>query len=153
VPLIWRPYKSDLQINMNKKIKKQRKTAKQSKKEFTAKTRVYDLVKREYHSELKKLSQDIRPYIRNPDAIDWKHLTYFEFNEWAIKKPMFVSIIACFLLRIGKGNGLKCRMSVFIRYLASNEHSNFNLKYRSLNTLIYRMFEYLESQEIGAKKL
>ncbi len=138
---------------MNKKIKKQRRTAKQSKKEFTAKTRVYDLVKREYHDELKKLSQNIRPYVRNPDAIDWKHLNYFEFNEGEISKPMFVGIIACFLLRIGKENGLKCRMSVFIRYLASNEHSNFNLKYSSLNTLIYRMLGYLEGRKNDAQKL
>ena len=130
------------------KTKKQRRTAKQSKQEFTARTRVFDLVKREYHNELKKLSQDIRPYIRNPDAIDWKHLNYFECK--LISKAEFVLIIARFLLRIGKGNGLKCKMSVFIRYLASNEHSDFNLKYRSLNTLIYRLLEYLESQEIEA---
>ena len=135
---------------MTKNKKKQRRTVKQSKKEFTAKTRVYDLVKREYHDELKKLSQDICPYIRNPDDIDWKHLKYFEFNDKLISKAEFVLIIARFLLRIGKGNGLKCRMSVFIRFLASNEHSNFNIKYRSLNTLIYRMFEYLESQGIEA---
>jgi hypothetical protein len=135
---------------MTKNKKKQRRTAKLSKKEFTAKTRVYDLVKREYHDELKKLSQDICPYIRNPDDIDWKHLKYFEFNDKLISKAEFVLIIARFLLRIGKGNGLKCRMSVFIRFLASNEHSNFNIKYRSLNTLIYRMFEYLESQGIEA---
>ena len=108
------------------------------------------MVKREYHDELKKLSQDICPYIRNPDDIDWKHLKYFEFNDKLISKAEFVLIIARFLLRIGKGNGLKCRMSVFIRFLASNEHSNFNIKYRSLNTLIYRMFEYLESQGIEA---
>ena len=75
----------------------------------------------------------------------WKHLNYFECK--LISKAEFVLIIARFLLRIGKGNGLKCKMSVFIRYLASNEHSDFNLKYRSLNTLIYRMLEYLESQE------
>ena len=135
---------------MTRKTKKQRRTAKQSKKEFTAKTRVYDMVKREYHDELKKLSQDICPYIRNPDDIDWKHLKYFEFNDKLISKAEFVLIIARFLLRIGKGNGLKCRMSVFIRFLASNEHSNFNIKYRSLNTQIYRMFEYLESQGIEA---
>jgi hypothetical protein len=135
---------------MTKNKKKQRRTVKQSKKEFTAKTRVYDLVKREYHDELKKLSQDIRPYVRNPDDIDWKHLKCFEFNDKLISKAEFVLIIVRFLLAINKGEGMKCKMSVFIRYLTSNEHSNFNIKYRSLNTLIYRMFEYLESQEIEA---
>lgn len=132
---------------MKKKRIKKCRTAKQSKKEFTAKTRVYDLVKRECHDELKKLSQDIRPFVRNVENIDWKHLMYFEFDEDLISKTEFVLIIVRFLLRIEKGNGLKCKMSVFIRYLASNEHSNLNIKYRSLNTLIYRMFEYLGSQE------
>ena len=127
-----------------KKTKKQRRTAKQSKQEFTKKTRVYDLVKAEYHNELNQLMEGIRPYIRDGDSIDWKHLRYFDFDKEKIRKPDFVLIIARFLLVIGKGDGLKCRMSVFIRYLASNEHSNFGLKYRSLNTLIYRQFEYLD---------
>ena len=120
---------------------------KQAKPKFTSRTRWFDLVKREFHDELKKLSQDIRPFVRNVENIDWKHLMYFEFDEDLISKTEFVLIIVRFLLRIEKGNGLKCKMSVFIRYLASNEHSNFNIKYRSLNTLIYRMFEYLGSQE------
>ena len=135
---------------MTEKIKKQRRTAKQSKKEFTAKTRLYDLVKREYHDKLKDLSQDIGPYVRNPDAIDWKHLNYFEFDDKLITKTEFVLMIARFLFTVGKADGLKCKMSVFLRYLASNEHSNFGLKYRSLNTLIYRMFDYLEGQESDA---
>lgn len=130
-----------------KKTKKQRRTAKQSKQEFTKKTRVYDLVKAEYHNELNQLMEEIRPYIRDGDSIDWKHLRYFDFDKEKIRKPDFVLIIARFLLVIGKGDGLKCRMSVFIRYLASNEHSNFGLKYRSLNTLIYRQFEYLDWKE------
>lgn len=139
---------------MTKKRKKlQRRTAKQSKQEFTKKTRVYDLVKAEFHSELMQLTEAIRPYVRNGDSIDWKHLRYFEFDEDEIRKPEFILFIVRFLLKIGKGNGLKCRMSVFIRFLASNEHSNFGLKYRSLNTLIYRQFEYLNGYEKGVKKL
>lgn len=138
---------------MKQKTKKQRRTAKQSQKEFTTKTRVYDLVKRDYHDELKKLSQDIRPYIKNGDAIDWKYLKYFEFDEMLINKAEFVLIIARFLMRIGKGSGLKCKMSVFIRFLASNEHGNFGLQYRSLNTLIYRMFDYLEGDKNVGEKL
>ena len=126
-----------------KKTKKQRRTAKQSKQEFTKKTRVYDLVKAEFHNELKQLTEEIRPYVRDGDSISWKHLRYFDFDEDEIRKPDFILFIVRFLLKIGKRDGLKCRMSVFIRYLASNEHSNFCLKYRSLNTLIYRQFEYI----------
>ncbi len=130
-----------------------RRTAKQSKAEFTSKTRVYDLLKKEFHDELKHLIGDIKPYVKNADAIDWKHLKYFEFDEKKISKTEFILIIARFLLAIGKGNGMKRKMSVFIRYLASNEHSNFGLKYRSLNTLIYRMFSYLEGGVNEAEKL
>lgn len=138
---------------MTKKRKKQRRTANQSKKEFTLKTRVYDLVKREYHDKLKKLSQDICPYVKNVEDIDWKHLKYFEYDEMKTSKIDFILIIARFLLAIEKGNGLKCRISVFIRFLASNEHSNFGLKASSLNTLIYRMFDYLDGNENEAEKL
>lgn len=137
-------------MTTRKRKKKQRKTAKQSKKEFTQKTRVYDLLKKEFHGELKSLIDIIRPYVRDGDAIDWKHLTYFDYDDRKISKAEFVFIIAQFLHVIGEGDGLKCKMSVFIRYLASNEHSNFGLKYRSLNTQIYRMLAYLDGKEKGA---
>lgn len=129
---------------MKNKIKKQRRTAKQSKQEFTPKTRVYDLLKKEFHEELKSLIEKIRPYVRDGDNIEWKHLKYLDCDEMIITKAEFIFMIAQFLHAIGKGDGLKCKMSVFIRYLASNEHSNFGLKYRSLNTQIYRMLSYLE---------
>lgn len=130
-----------------KRTKQLRRKSQKKNNEFTTKTRVYDLIKKEFHNELKCLSGDINPYVKDASTIDWKHLRYFEYDEDKSRKEEFILRIARFLLKIGKGNGLKCRMSVFIRYLASNEHSNFGLKYRSLNTLIYRLFDYLESQE------
>lgn len=133
---------------MRQRTKHQRrKSQKKNKQEFTSRTRVYDLLKREFHDELKKLIEDIRPFIRDGDSIDWKHLRYIDFDERKIPKTEFVLIIVHFILAIGKGDGLKCKMSVFVRYIASNEHSNLGLKYSSLNTLIYRMFAYLESYE------
>lgn len=138
---------------MTKNKKKQRRTVKQSKKEFTAKTRVYDFVKREFHEELKCLIDAINPYIRDGDNLDWKHFRCFNAKGDSRKKKELILEIAKFLIAIGKGEGLKGKMSVFVRYLASNEHSNFNLKYRSLNTLIYRMFSYLERCEKETEKL
>ena len=133
--------------------KKQRRTAKQSKQEFTVTTRVYDLVKSEFHDEVKLLTKAIKPYVKNVATIDWKHLKYFEYDDEKICKTDFILLIAEFLLAISKGDGLKCKMSVFLRYLSQNEHSNFGLKYKSLNTLIYRMFSYLEGKKKEAKKL
>lgn len=129
------------------KKNKQRRTAKQSKQEFTAKTRVYDFVRKEFHEELKCLIDAINPYIRDGDNLDWKHFRCFNAKGDSRKKKELILEIAKFLIAIGKGEGLKGKMSVFVRYLASNEHSNFGLKYRSLNTLIYRMFSYLERCE------
>lgn len=129
------------------KKNKQRRTAKQSKLEFTAKTRVYDFVKKEFHEELKCLIDAINPYIRDGDNLDWKHFRCFNAKGDSRKKKELILEIAKFLIAIGKGEGLKGKMSVFVRYLASNEHSNFGLKYRSLNTLIYKMFSYLERCE------
>ncbi|MBR3522273.1 MAG: hypothetical protein IKN75_07165 [Prevotella sp.] len=137
----------------NKNTKKQRRTAKQSKPEFTAKSRLYDLVKSEFHEELKNLCDVIKPYVSSDYEIDWKHLRYFDVLCEPRNKTELILLIAKFLLSIGKGSGLKCRMSVFIRYLASNEHSNFGLKSSSLNTLIYRQIAYLESAENNTEKL
>lgn len=138
---------------MRQNKKKKRRTAKQSKPEFTAKTRVYDLVKMEFHEELKRFIDVISPYIRDGDNLDWKHFRCFNAIGNSRKKKELILDIAKFLFTIGKSDGLKCKMSVFLRYLASNEHSNFGLKYSSLNTLIYRMFSYIEGCEKEAEKL
>lgn len=133
--------------------KKKNNARKEQKQEFTQKTRVYDLLKAKYHHVLKDLVHEIRPYVRDGDDIDWKHLRCFEFDENKISKTEFILFISRFLFIIGEGEGLKCKMSVFIRYLASNEHSNFGLKYRSLNTLIYRMLGYLRGCQETSEKL
>lgn len=136
---------------MNTNKFKRAKTLKTQKKEFTQQTRVYDLVKAEYHSELKKLVNHISPFDKNGSSIDWKHLRCFQFDESQTSKTEYIFKIAQFLYDIGQGDGLKCRMSVFIRYLSTNEHSNFCLKYRTLNTLIYRMLRYIEAQKNDRK--
>jgi hypothetical protein len=138
---------------MRQKKIQRRKSKKAAKPEFTAKTRVYDLVKAEFHDELKNLVDDIREFVKDGETIDWKHLNYFNVVHEPRKKTELIQVIAQFLLTIGKGTGMKCKMSVFVRYLASNEHSNFCLKPGPLNTLIYRMFAYLEDNEKDAENL
>lgn len=140
-------------MNQNGTKQQRQKSQKKNKPEFTAKTRVYDLVKKEFHEELKCLIDAINPYIRDGDNLDWKHFRCFNAKGDSRKKKELILEIAKFLIAIGKGEGLKGKMSVFVRYLASNEHSNFSLKYRSLNTLIYRMFSYLERCEKETEKL
>lgn len=140
-------------MNQNGTKQQRQKSQKKNKPEFTAKTRVCDFVKKEFHEELKCLIDAINPYIRDGDKLDWKHFRCFNVIGNSRKKKEQILKIAEFLITIGKGDGLKCKMSVFLRYLASNEHSNFGLKYSSLNTLIYRMFAYLEGREKEAEKL
>ncbi len=123
-----------------------------SKEEFTKRTRVYDLLKAVHHQELKRLVETIRPFVKHGELLTWKNLRFFEFDESKISKTKFILIISRFLCSIGKGTGLKCRMSVIVRYLSSNEHSNFGLKEGPLNTLIYRQLEYIESTQKGDGK-
>lgn len=126
---------------------------KKSKREFTKRTRVYDLVKSVHHQKLKTLVESVRPFVKHGESLTWKNLRFFEFDESKISKTKFILIISRFLCSIGKGTGLKCRMSVIVRYLSSNEHSNFGLKEWPLNTLIYRQLEYIESTQKGDEKL
>lgn len=138
---------------MSRKTKKKGKACKHSQKEFTAKTRLFDLVRKEYHQELRQFIADISDMLPNVYPHDWKTFKTFEVDEDVCSKTDVIISIASFLYKIGKGAGLKCKMSVFIRYLTSTEHGNFELKERSLNTLIYRMFNYLEYMESRSKKL
>ena len=128
--------------------KKKAKARKQSKREFTQKTRLFDLVRNEHHADLRQLVEELRPVSVNGDALNWKTLSRLEVDLNLTSKTRFIYLIATFLHRIGKGCGLKCRMSTFIRWLSSTEHSNFFLSRGYVNKLIYNMLAYIEGTEI-----
>lgn len=115
------------------------------KKEFTPKTRLFDLVSKKYHSDLSLLVEEISPWLIDREKIDWKNLRRLEVDYSKTTKDSFLLVITNFLYKVGRGKGLKCKMETLIRYLASTEHSNFGLKESSLKAKIYSMLRYHES--------
>lgn len=136
---------------MATKKQKGKKNPKKENSEFTSKTRLYDLVRKEYHEDLRLFVKEIRPWLIDGDKATWKTLKMLEINHSSITNNKFLLIVANFLHRIGCKDGLKCRMSVFIRYLASDEHTNFELTEGSVKVQIYRMLSYLRSKEYPLK--
>ena len=117
------------------KSKKQPKTR---KPKFTGKTRWFDLVRKEFHPELRQFVKDISEYLicSNPD--DWKNFSVCNVDYKKIRKSMFIYEIAKFL---------KCSLRVFCQYLSKTEHSNFGLKEGSIKTQIIRMLSYLDNEK------
>ena len=139
--------------HMARKTKKQRRVQLNAKKEFTPQTRLYDKVRPEHHTDLRQLVEEIIPFLVNRESVEWKSLRRLEIDyqtksQGKRSKPSsdVINCIARFLIRIGKSDGLKCSMAVFIRYLSSEEHSNFKMNEKSLNTMIYRALSYFESK-------
>jgi hypothetical protein len=90
------------------------------------------------------------------DSVDWKSLKRLNIDHSKTTNASFFLIITNFLSRIGFGKGLKCTEAVFIRYLASTEHSNFGLKESSVKTLVYRQLDFYKwrnnEQDFGSTK-
>jgi hypothetical protein len=101
---------------------------------FTEKTRLFDLVKASYHPELAQWLDDIRPYLTDSEQPNWKKVTRLDF-KYPRSKVLIAQCIARLLKEIGN-DGLKCKKSVFFRYLTSSEHSNINIPEDYLKTLV-----------------
>lgn len=123
------------------------KALKKSNKEFTSKTRLFDLVRKEHHSDLQLLVRVLRPWLIEGMDVDWKNLRRLEVDYSKISKDYFFLVITNFLNRIGGGDGLNRNMETFIRYLASTEHSNFGYKESSLKSKIYSMLRYHKDRQ------
>lgn len=107
---------------------------------FTKKTRLFDLVKASNHSTLARWLNDIRPYLAGGELPDWKKVTRLDFN-CTRNMAIVARCIASFLLEIGN-DGLKCKKSVFFRYLTSSEHSNIAIPEDHLKTLVNNQLMY-----------
>ncbi len=138
------------------KKKQKRNRACKAKAEFTAKTRLFDLVRKEHHADLRQLVDDMRPWLTDGDSVGWKSLKRLNVDYSKTTNAWFFLIITEFLCRIRFGKGLTCTEAVFIRYLASTEHSNFSLKESSVKTLVYKQLSFLKwrknDQKFGSTK-
>lgn len=137
---------------MAKSSKHQFKKRKQAKPKFTSKTRLFDLVRKEHHGELKKFVCEVSGYLEGCDPANWKNLARFNVDYGKCRKSDFIMMLAKFLFTIDKSEGLKCSLRVFCQYLSKTEHSNFGLKQGSIKTQIIRMLNYIEEHKKEDKK-
>lgn len=105
---------------------------------FTEKTRLFDLVKASYHPTMAQWLNVIRPYLDDGELPDWKKATRLDFN---CRKERIAWCIALLLIVIGD-DGLKCKKSIFFRYMTSKEHSNIQINEGHLKTLVYNQIRY-----------
>lgn len=99
---------------------------------FTPKTRLYDLIKAEYHTTLAEWLELIGPYLKGGCVPNWKTCRCLDF---VCRSEKIVWCIAILLVKLD-GNGLKYKRSVFFRYLSTHEHSNIPYNEGQLKTLV-----------------
>ena len=100
---------------------------------FTKLTRFYDLVSGDYHTILADWFETIKPYLNCKEVPDWKTCRRLDFRK--NRDDRLAWCIATLLVTIGK-DGLKCKKSVFFRYLTTSEHSNIIKTEEQLKTLV-----------------
>ena len=103
---------------------------------FTSATRLYDLTTASSHTTLAEWLASIAPYLENGREPNWKTATRLDFR---CKSDVLIArCIAQLLKKIGK-EGLKCKKSVFLRYLTTKEHSNIKMSEDQLTHLVNNM--------------
>ncbi len=105
---------------------------------FTNRTRLFDLIKAKYHPALATWLMLIRPFLAGGKVPDWKTASRLDF---ICRQERLVWCVAALLKEIGI-EGLKCKKSVFFRYLTSKEHSNITLSEDRLKTLVNSQIRY-----------
>lgn len=128
---------------------KKNKKYKYTKKNITPQTRLMDLVKTKFHSQLKVMIDELRRITTLKDDIPWWQVKMLQF-----KRPKSMSNydpIARFIMLVTQDGdeGLNCSITTFIWYITSKEHSNLNMKYKSAKSLIYSMIKFYEEKENG----
>lgn len=118
------------------------KTIYYTKETITPQTRLSDLVEKKYHPQLKEMIDELRQLTKNCDNMEWwrvKRLEFIRTRSSENYKP-----IARFIKRIrqDEGKALKCSKDTLFYYIASNEHSNLNKKWKYIKSVIYNMIAY-----------
>jgi len=101
---------------------------------FTPATRLFDLTTASSHTTLAEWLTFIVPYLEDGKT-NWKTATRLDFR---CSKERIAWCIALLLAKIGK-EGLKCKKSVFFRYLTTKEHSNIEMTEDQLTHLVNNM--------------
>ncbi len=107
---------------------------------YSEHTRLVELVDARHAGDVMRLVEErFRPYLMAGEE-DFIHLErlYFNLEEIAGKRSFIMAELALFLKKMKEEHGLRCRQSVFFRYLSTAEHCNLNISENSLKALILR---------------
>lgn len=106
---------------------------------FNDSTRLIDLVVGECHGDVRKLVDNLRPYLLDGEG-GYLGLTRLYFDEEKIQgvRKNAIKAIAEFLIKVKNKNGFSKhqRQSTFFRYLSDPIHCNLGISEKSLKALI-----------------
>lgn len=102
-------------------------------------TRLIDLVKSNCHGDVRRLVDNLRPYLMDGEG-GYLFLTRLYFDEEKIQgvRKNAIKAIAEFLIKVKNKNGFSKhqRQSTFFRYLSDPIHCNLGISEKSLKALI-----------------
>ena len=118
------------------KIKKYTKTT------LTPQTRLSDLVSKKYHHQLKLMIDELRNLTTIRDDTEWWRVKRLDFTR--LRSSDNYRPIAKFIKyeRQRRDKVLNCSKDVFFYYISSSEHSNLNINWKYLKSLVYNMIAY-----------
>ena len=128
------------------------KKYKYTKKNIMPQTRLMDLVKTKFHSQLKVMIDELRRNTTLKKDIPWWQVKMLHFTR--PKSMSNYDPIARFIMQATQDgvDGLNCSITTFIWYITAKEHSNLNMKYKSAKSLIYNMIKFYKETENGIFK-
>ena len=109
---------------------------------LTPQTRLSDLVSKKYHHQLKLMIDELRQLTTIGKDTEWWRVKRLEFKE--LRNTNNYRPIARFVKYVTQNESkeLKCSNDVFFYYIASSDHSNLNIKWKSLKSLVYSMIAH-----------
>lgn len=121
-----------------------RQARKQKKRRYPSKylkesTRLIDLVDHHYHSAIKQLVNNLKPFLMEGESEKgYISLTRLYFNPDMLcnKRQLVYDELAKFFYQVKSEKGFKCLQSHFFRYLADPVHCNLEVTENSLKALI-----------------
>ena len=124
---------------MKKKSTKKQRSSKREKQRypFRKETRMIELLHSNSYGDLKSLIQELRPYLLDKDTHFLAvNQLYFDLREIVGIREYIYAIIRSFFKGVKKKDGLRCKPSIFYRYLADPEHCNLGIIENSIKTIL-----------------
>lgn len=116
-------------------------------KDITPRTRLSDLVTKEYHPQLKQMIEELKYLTVLTEQTEWWRVNELEFINPRTQRNYVP--IAKFIGSVARNGhyGLKCSQNTFYRYLADKHHSNLIAKWNCIKTLVISRLHYEEEQK------